>query len=43
MSNIEVLIADVLYLLLNAKIPFSRGGATDLKKKYFAPRLIRED
>ena len=43
MSNIDVLIADVLYLLSNAKITFSQGGATDLKKMYLAPGLFRKD
>ena len=39
MSNIDFLTADVIWLLSNAKITFSKGCAADLQKKYLSPGL----
>ena len=39
MSNIRLLIEDVMQLLSNEKITLLQRGATDLRKKYLAPGL----
>ena len=40
MSNIDFIPSDVIQVLLNAKITFLQGGATDFQNKHLAPGLI---
>ena len=40
---IDFMTSDVIQLLLNAKVTFSQGGATDLQKQSFGSRTIEAD